>query len=472
MRAILTINGISILFITFILMSLSTFLFYKAAGSLSFSRFNMISLAYYALATLSVIGTTFFAAGFRQHHIVRLIRHHQYFLTAWLTTLAMMIIFPAVILLCQKMTRFNPESFSNYMEKETKILYPRSSFIAVVIASIVCISAIIYTFYTIGLENNAILNMIQRAEPEKLNLLRAYAKSGFPGNQYIKNIFALSLTPFISYISYIYARKTKEKKWIFLTLVLFLASSLILFYDLEKMPILAYWLTFLVLSIYYGDFIKMRYYVILGIFMVLMIFVMYIFIAGKSLRHLYSLTDGPISRIFFTTPIAYVLHLEVFNHRHSLLRGQSLPSFIGRLAGFDVVSRSGSAVMEAINFLGTKTGSAGVYSGLFLGEAFANFGKWGLFISMFHVPFVFFLATFIFNKLPKNPFTIALYGFYTMNLVLTLHSGYTDYIFSMNRLILIVVACSMILFIRVLGRFWERKKVIHEVEIIDEEIEY
>ena len=59
-----------------------------------------------------------------------------------------------------------------------------------------------------------------------------------------------------------------------------------------------------------------------------------------------------------------------------------------------------------------------------------------------------------------------------MNLVLTLHSGYTDYIFSMNRLILIVVACSMILFIRVLGRFWERKKVIHEVEIIDEEIEY
>ena len=102
--------------------------------------------------------------------------------------------------------------------------------------------------------------------------------------------------------------------------------------------------------------------------------------------------------------------------------------------------------METINFLGIRLGTSGVYNGLFLGEAFANFGKWGIFASMLHIPIVFFVVNLIFNKLKKTPISVALFTFWTVNLLFTLNGGYTDYIFSMIWTLVTLTGVAMSVF--------------------------
>lgn len=449
----ISLLSVGIFLLTVILMSLSTYLFKKIAGTLSLTRLNVFSMTYYALTFLSVIGTTLFMMGFRKHYMARYIRHSDSFLYAYIAVMIMMIVFPATIWLLQKITKFSPQNLLTYPERPVLITRPNAEKWTLSIAALVCLGAVFYTYYKIGLADSPILNMIKKVDAKTLQVLRNKAYAEFPGNQYIKNILALQVTPLVSFITYIMARLRKERFWWFITAVLFVASNLILFYDLEKMPILSYWITFFVLSLYLGDRIRWRWIIGLMGAVVVAIVVMYVWIAHKSLASMFSLTDGPMSRIFLTTPIAFILHLEVFRYRAPFLNGQSLTSFLGKLAGFSTVVRSGSVVMQAVNFTGIRLGSAGVYSGLFLSEAYANFGLRGLYFAMIHLPVVFFIMVYVFTKLPKTPYTVALYAFYTMNFLLTLHAGYTDYFFSMIRFTLVIITVMMVLFSKFISRF-------------------
>lgn len=442
----LNLMNLSILSISIITAILGTVLFKKAAGNLNPVTINPISGAYYFLLLLSVLGTTLFMVGIT-HHTSRYMKHHDMKIIAWLTVLVLFIVFPAIIIALNKIFKFDTSRNTDYLLKEVSIHEgSNAEFITMVIATIVVVGAVIYTYVTIGILNSPIYNMIIGTDPVELAKLRNMADAGFPGNQYIKNIFAIALTPFISYIAYIYMRKTKEKRWIILFVILFIASNLIAFYNIQKAPIIIYWGSFVILSIYYGDKISLKHILAIGIISVIAIIAMYTVITDAPIKKTLSF-DGPINRIIMTTPSAYILHLEVFTYRTDLLNGASLPNPIGRLLlGHPSVIRSGRVVMEAINFLGIRLGTSGVYNGLFLGEAFANFGKWGIFASMLHIPIVFFVVNLIFNKLKKTPISVALFTFWTVNLLFTLNGGYTDYIFSMIWTLVTLTGVAMSVF--------------------------
>lgn len=448
----LDLMNLSILSVSIITAILGTVLFKKAAGNLNPVTINPISGAYYFLLLLSVLGTTLFMVGIT-HHTSRYMKHHDMKIIAWLTVLVLFIVFPTIIIALNKIFKIDTSRNTDYLLKEVSIHEgSNAEFITMVIATIVVVGAVIYTYVTIGILNSPIYNMIIGTDPVELAKLRNMADAGFPGNQYIKNIFAIALTPFISYIAYIYMRKTKEKRWVILFVILFIASNLIAFYNIQKAPIIIYWGSFVILSIYYGDKISLKHILAIGIISVIAIIAMYTVITNAPLKKTLSF-NGPINRIIMTTPSAYILHLEVFTYRTDLLNGASLPNPIGRLLlGHPSVIRSGRVVMEAINFLGIRLGTSGVYNGLFLGEAFANFGKWGIFTSMLHIPIVFFVVNLIFNKLKKTPISVALFTFWTVNLLFTLNGGYTDYIFSMIWTLVTLTGVAMSVFTLILRK--------------------
>ncbi len=441
-----TLMNLSVLGVTFIVVILGTILFKYAAGNLNPVTINPISGAYYFLLLLSVLGTTLFLVGIN-HHTSRYMKHQDMKIIAWLTVLMVFVVFPLIIIALNKIFKYDTDKNVEYLRREV-ITHESSNseFITMVISTVVVVSAVIYTYAVIGINNSPIYNMIIGTPPLELARLRNLADAGFPGNQYIKNIFAIALTPFISYIAYIYMRKTKELRWIVMFIILFIASNLIAFYNIQKAPIIIYWGSFIILSIYYGDRINLKHIIAIGIVSVVAIVAMYTFITDAPLRRTLSF-DGPINRIIMTTPSAYILHLEVFTYRTNLLNGASLPNPIGRmLLGHPSVIRSGRVVMETVNFLGIRQGTSGVYNGLFLGEAFANFGKWGIFASMIHIPVVFFVVNTIFNKIKKSPITIALFTYWTVNLLFTLNGGYTDYIFSMIWTLVTLTGVAMAVF--------------------------
>ncbi|MDO5718667.1 MAG: O-antigen polymerase [Tissierellia bacterium] len=445
--------NLSIIVISIIFVILGTLLFRKAAGNLNPMTINPISGAYYFLLFLSVLGTTLFLLGIT-HHTSRYMTHGNIKQIAWLTTLILFVVFPSVIIVLNKLFKYDTGINLDYQHRDVKIYEnSNSEFITMLIATVVVVSAVIYTYAMIGINNSPVYNLIIGTSPEKLGQLRNMADSGFPGNQYIKNIFAIALTPFISYIAYIYMRKTKEKRWILLFIILFIASNLIAFYNIQKAPIIIYWGSFLILSMYYGDKIKLKYFIAICLISVIAIIIMYMRISGSTLDRILSF-QGPINRIIMTTPSSYILHLEVFTYRTPLLYGASLPNPLGRLIfGYDSVVRSGRVVMETVNFYGIRIGTSGVYNGLFLGEAYANFGKWGVFASMIHVPIVFFIVNYIFVKLKKTPITIALFTYWTVNLLFTINGGYFDYVFSMIWTLVTLTAIAMAIFNKILRKF-------------------
>ena len=48
-----------------------TFLFYKAAGTLSLKKINIISFSYYSIVIYSYIGASLVYLGFREHYLIQ-----------------------------------------------------------------------------------------------------------------------------------------------------------------------------------------------------------------------------------------------------------------------------------------------------------------------------------------------------------------------------------------------------------------
>ncbi|MGO4986875.1 MAG: oligosaccharide repeat unit polymerase [Gallicola sp.] len=461
----LSLQDYGILIITIILCALSVRLYIKASGTLSPVKISPISLTFYFFLVFSVIGTTLVAMGNEYHHMMRYMRHGDIKMLAWFLVMILFVLFPAIQILLNKIFKYKPESYQEYTKKKTTLSKNRDAeFIAVSLAAAICIGAVVYTFWKIGISDNPLLNAIRGVDSEQLAFLRNKVSNDFPGNEYIRNIFAVGLTPIISYMAYILMRETKQLRFIILFALLFISSNLISIYDLEKAPIIIYWATFVILSIMYGDKLKWRYLIGLGVVAAAAIVVMYVVIAGSSLDKIFSFA-GPINRIILTTPIAFILHLEVFTYRSLLLNGASVPSWVGRLFfGNTDLNRSGRAVMEVVNFDGIRNGTAGVYNGLFLGEAFANFGMLGIFIAMIHVPIMFFLMNFVFVKLKKTPITLALFAYFTVSFLFTLHGGYTDYIWNTMWVLVVIIGIMMTVFIKFLEKINFRKKNVESKE--------
>ncbi len=450
-----------ILFFSIITIVISFKLYKRASGSLSIYKLGPISISFYVLLFLSYIGTVVLALNKVNHPMLRYLRHGNIKTEAFFITSILMIVFPLVICGLNKLFKYNPSKYQEYRESEVKLEYKGNiEFITVLIASVVCISSIVYVFAKIGIADNPFFNIIRGEGAKELALLRMDIANKFTGvSGYIKNIFALALTPFISYIAYVYMRKKKKKKWIILFVVLFLFSNVMVFYNLQKASIIIYWGNFVVLSILYGDKIKLRYIIALGLISLILLFLMYIFIAKQGLDVLLSFENPIFKRIFITTPTGFFLHMEVFTYRMLKLNGASMPGLIAsKIFGFNEVIRSSGVVMSAVNFEGVKSGTSGVYNGLFLGEAFANFGGLGMVIAMIHVPVVFFILNYVFTKIKKTPIYLALFSYLTVNLVWTLHGGYSDYIYNIVWIIVIAVAIAMSLFNKTLNKVIIKKR--------------
>lgn len=459
-----------IIFFFIITTAISIYLYKKAAGTLSLEKLGPISLTFYFLYFLSYLGTTLLNLRLANHSMMRYMRHWQMVTDAFFIISALMIIFPGVIILCNKIFKYNP---AVYQEYRTKKLISKSSedaqFTTMVLASIVCIAAVIFVFVKLGTEHNPYLAMIRGGSKDQLAVLRNVIANEFTGiSGYIKNIFALTMTPFLSYVAYVHLRNTKEKRWLVLFIILFMFSNMMVFYNLQKATLVMYWLNFIVLSLIYGDRVKVKYLIAFGVIGFITLNLMYYFISKVELSKLLS-ADNPIfSRLFITTPMGFLLHLEVFTYRMLPLAGASLPKIISApLFGFSEVVRSSSVVMQSVNFIGERSGQAGVYNGLFLGEAYANFQIPGIWIAMIHVPIVFFLLNMIFTRLPKTAINVSLFSYLTVAFLLTLHGGYADYVFNMIWAIVVVASILMGVFSKLLDKLiFEKRQSKNENEIV------
>lgn len=433
-----------IIFISCIVFFVSMKLFKIASGgSLNIKKINMISFVFYNLIIFSFIGSILFALNLDNHYLACKIAYSDTRTKGWSIVQLVMILFPLNIIFINVLFNFNSKViFQGYLEKETKCIFStKDSYIfwPLLFLSILSVVSILYTFYCIGFSNLPFIKMISGASSYELAKSRIDVSRYFNGNIYIKNIFALGLTPIWSFIAYVYYKITDSNQWKRLFILLFVSSISINIYNLEKAPVIIYLFTFYVIRIYMGEEIRNKQIFFIFVLGVMSIVLMYVFIAKIPINQILSFRSGPLNRMFLGQIVGLFLHFDIFPKRFAFLKGASFPKMISeKLLGLQHI-RSARLVMEIVNPSGVEENVAGVINTLFVAEAYANFGTKGIFISIICVSLIMDLFFILFMKLPKNPINIAMLSYFTISFTMILHGGFVDYIYNPFNILLVIL---------------------------------
>lgn len=423
--------------IIIIMLTFYCFFFKYAAGTLSLKKLNMNSLSFYFLFIYCFFGASAIFLGFRNQYLIQKCSEETLNKTYWMIMYAL-IILPIGILFFEKLMgikNFNM-FYKKYCEEQVETSEnEKGVFSLLVVLTIIGGIALVYTFICIGYV--PLLELLKG----NFSLIseRASIARNFSGNQYIRNFFALLLIPSISYAAYIYYRVTHNSRWRNLFILLFIMSILCKTYDFEKAPVILYIAYFFVIEVMLDnvkDFGKVAKYVIIGITLILL---MYYVVVGYS-GNLFTLSSGPMGRLFITQIATCYLHVEAFPLRHVFLNGASFPKSISWFLGkAEYGIRSGRVVMEIYNPSGVANGTAGVMNSLYIAEAYANFGKIGVIIAPFVVSFFITVIPCFILKQKKTPLHMALYVIVASMYATCLVGGYVDFIYNVSMAFIVLV---------------------------------
>ncbi|MDW2876624.1 MULTISPECIES: O-antigen polymerase [Bacillaceae] len=451
-----------LIWLTVTLISVS--LFYRISGSLSLFKPNLNSLIfYYSLFVSCYIGSLLIALDIDHYYMINKLDHDAYRWIGFGAVSFVMIMLPLTMYVVSKLAGFDAKKeFNAYISKPIKIVSSgkKNEFYLIFLAlSVICMLAVMYTLLkTVQVP----LIELLKGNFSELGKLRIEAARNFSGNVYVRNIFAIALTPLLSLISYVYAAKTKQLKWIFLFMALFVFAVLISVYDLAKSPIIFYAIMFIFVRIYSGTLVLNRWKIYLyGISGGTLVILMYIFIQGvDDLGSYFSYSSGPIGRIILAQIAPTFLHLNIFGESIPFLNGSSLPSIL--IGWFDMEQvRSARLVMANAFPARVADGTGGVLNTLYIAEAYANFGYMGIFLGTLYVGIFVQLLYIVFIRLPKNPVLLCLFIYFSINIPRTLVGGFTDFLFNPIWIFITFLFAGILLFIKLredLASFYLKRK--------------
>ncbi|MFC7373050.1 O-antigen polymerase [Fictibacillus iocasae] len=432
-----------------IVLGVSITLFKKAGGSLSVLRPNLLSLIfYYSLLVSSFVGSLFIVTKTDQFYMMHKVTDDKFRLIGFILVCTVMVVLPLTVYLIEKLVGFSAvKEFNEYFERPVELPFQKERtefFLLFAGLSAICLMAVAYTM--LKLNTIPLLELVKGSD--NLGQLRIEASRGFQGNVLIRNIFAIALTPILSIIAFIYAYKSKELKWILLSLCLISASFVITTYDLSKSPVFFYMLSMILAAIYVG-FIRLTYkrIALLGAAGFALLVGMYAALGADPSTFL-SFNSGPVGRIFLSQIAPFFMHLQLFGNEFPLLNGSSFPGIINQM--FDQVhARSGRVAMGYFYPDKVEAGTAGVLNTLFIGEAYANYSYPGVIMSILYLGLFLAVIYMIFLRLPKNPVFLGMFIYFTINIPRSVVGGFFDFIFNPLWIMISAFVFSVYLVVKV-----------------------
>lgn len=427
--------------IAIIVVGISIYLFKKASGTLKINLINISGFAFYSLMIFEFIGVILVYWGFRDQYLIAKITNDNTITTTYWVMAYTMIVLPITIIITNryifKIHDVNKIYVNNI--KEETILEDKKTrdriFVLVILALIVCFIATIYVFYCIGY-----IPLLKYFDGNfDFSTARISSGRNFAGNQYIKNIIMLGITPILSHIAYIYMRLTKEKKWTILFIISFIMNIFIKTYDFSKAPIIYYICYFVIIEVMLGKTFRFKKLLPYMVTTICLIVIFYTVIMGYEGSFI-SLSNGPMARVLITQAGTLFLHFDTFPNKVDYLNGHSFPKIAKILLGEGEYGvRSGRVLMEFHNEEAVKNGTAGVMSSAFIGEAYANFGIIGVIVMPIIVGLIFSAIFCIYLKSKKSPLNIILYLECFIIFTGALQGGIVEFFYNVQFYITLIV---------------------------------
>ena len=416
---------------------LYTFFFKKAAGTLNVTKLNMISALYYYILFFNLIGVTLVFIGIREHYMIQKIAYVDTINVTFFAVAYAVIVFPLFIFLTHKACKvfFPLKTIDGFISEVVSYKRDmRSIQILLLFLIIICLLATSYVYFVLGR-----VPLIDIFRGGNINVLRQNAGRFFSGNQYIKNIIMLMLTPFLSYYAYIYYHLTLNKTWRNIFFILAVLSVFAVTYDFSKAPIINYLLGFYLTNVLLGRIHSGKQFIKLILLSGTIIVFFYSVTIGTDVASILTLLGGPIGRIAFGQIGPLFLHFETFPLRHPFLNGASFNSWLSFLIPNAAGIRSGRVIMETYNATGVEAGTAGVMNTLFIGEAYANYGFVGVLIAPIIFGIIIGVVSYYLPSLQKRPTTILLYVELTLTYIGIVEGGFIDIIYSAHIILIVLL---------------------------------
>lgn len=432
------------LFLAIIILLLSGYWFRQAAGTISIYKPNMMSwIYYYEFILLTLIGAVLVVYQVDHHYMINKLTDENSRVIGFYAILYTLVFFP----LGMKLANFL------FHEKRVDLLFERYTTspiqyekkyndynirLLLLLLSGISVFSVIYVLYMLG--DIPLLRFFRPSEFFNFAEFRIEASKNFQGNEYIRNLFALSLTPILSYVAYGYKLRDKtlfSRIWFY---VMLLFTVLILTYNFEKAPILFYLLGFVFYQVYWKGSISKKMIVISFLGLLVLIVAMYtILMLGNNIDFtiLFNYNSGILGRLLLSQGAGTFLSFDIFPDIHPYIGFSSVSEFISNVFDLEYSEKSSRVIMEQINPNGVKMGLAGVVNSLFIAEAWANFGICGVIVAPLYVGFLIQSLYLFFLKSKKTPFLLALFVSFSIKGSIT--GGFNSYFYNINLFFLLFV---------------------------------
>ena len=402
----------------------------------------MSVIFYYYLLLQSVIGAVLVVNHVDNHYIINKLQYEESRYYGYFAIMYTIIAFPIGMIIANRLWKVHHISriFNTYCQSkiklETKYNDKIVKFICVGI-SMIALCATIYVTAVIG--EISIFKALNGSSTMELAGLRADTTRHFQGNEYVKNILALGMTPLMSYVAYAYKYREKTrfcKIWFW---IMFFASIQIVSYNLEKSPIIVYLIGFIFFRIYTGRYISKKQFIILFALVMSLIIGMYVILmdSGLNILSLFNYNSGIVGRLTLSSVAGLFLSFDLWPNAYPFIGFESISNFLSNILSLPYTERSARIIMEVANPEGIKMGLAGVVNSLFIGEAWANWGLWGVLLSPIFVGGMVQSLYIFFLKSPKTPFYLALFVNFSFKSAVT--GGVNDYIYNIQAVIFIFI---------------------------------
>lgn len=410
-----------VLVISILVLLLSSNLFLRAGGTLSFRELNMISYIFYLMLVWTFIGSimVFYDFGVVE---TRMPFDNVYVIRGWASIMYSMIAIPLGMLVVNKyyqmpspkqtLANFKLSSWKNEFIGISFLHWKSGLYLISLLSFFVNIFLISFSWDSIPLVNLLFKDTSYTDVYIMRNNFRLIPFSNSFLNSIITTISSLTLIS--TYAFFIYFMIDKKKKDLIWFLSLLIISIAILTIDLNKGRSLFFLIGFLFLVSFFKGKIKWRTIIFSSAIGLLLVGFTYVFFMGA-----FSKTFNPFSLISFAfqaikgrvlvTQISGLYYcFDIFPEKLPFIGFSSTGRFIHEILGLHFSPDYGLLV-RYLTVKGAGISGSGQYTTMFLGEAWSNFGYIGLIISPIVVGLFIQSINIFFLKLPKSPLTVGIY---------------------------------------------------------------
>jgi hypothetical protein len=366
------------------------------------------------------IGSLLVIHNIDNHYVINRVGNSERLL-GWLSILWTMVMLPVGMIIGNVFfgKRNQSQRFDSYCKASLCTLFTKNDTLLKIVVHIllyICILSSFYVFYSIG--SVPLFETFKSPGSAVLKLLRIDAKRNFTGNEYIRNIIFLRLSPIISYICYCYYKLTKKNRDRIYFILSLCNAIIAVTYNLEKSPLFFFFMGFLFIKVIIDGSIPKNILILSATFIVVGLIGAYWLIMGKSgIGYLlFAYNSGITGRILLTQTAGMYLAFKVFPNIYDFIGIRSLSRWIPLLFGLSYSERSARLLKEYFDPRGVAAGTTGVMNSLFIQEAWANFGTIGVILSPLVVGIIIGFIFQYFLKKPKTPVYVGIFTFLSLKM--------------------------------------------------------